>query len=190
MSKAAHQAKKRGIPIVIDPVGVGATKYRTKTARELIHDVPPAIIRGNASEIMALFDAKGSTKGVDSTDSSSSAISAAKDINKKFGSIVCISGETDYIVNRDDITIVKNGQSLMTRVTGLGCTATALCGAFAALNSDYAFATAQAMTVMGIAGEIAAERAQGPGSLQMHFIDALYRLSEEDIHRYIKIGVS
>jgi hydroxyethylthiazole kinase len=189
MFRAAEAARKRKIPIVIDPVGAGATSYRTRTARELIRAVPPEIIRGNASEIMALLETNAKTKGVDSTASSDAAVAIGRELHAKYGSIVCISGKTDYTVGPAGIIRIRNGHILMTRVTGLGCTASAICGAFAAVTADPAVATAEAMAVMGIAGEIAFARSEGPGSLQLHFLDALYRLSAEDIERLLKIEV-
>ena len=181
MFKATEQAAKRGIPIVLDPVGAGATPYRTRTVQDLLAATHPSIIRGNASEIMALCGDRAKTKGVDSTEASKDAVAAAQFLHDSLGSVICISGETDYIVGSRELFRVRNGHPMMTRVTGLGCTATALCGAFAAVNPDPALAAAQAMAVMGIAGEIAVERAEGPGSLQMHFLDALYRLTKDDI---------
>ena len=186
MHKAAARARKRNIPVIVDPVGAGATRYRTETARGLIGQAPPAIIRGNASEIMALPDRGGRTKGVDSTASSDHALAAARELSAKHGSVVCVSGVTDYIIDGRDTTLIRNGHPLMPRVTGLGCTASALCGAFAAVQESCALAAAQAMAVMGIAGEIAAAQAAGPGSLQVGFLDALYRLTEEDIARRLK----
>jgi len=186
MFRAAYQARERNVPIILDPVGVGATVYRTSTARELLQEVPPAVIRGNASEIMALLEEEVQTKGVDSTAASHAAVDVACRLNRIYGSVVCVSGETDYIVYGDDITRVMNGHPMMTKVTGMGCIATALCGAFAAVNHAFAEAASQAMAVMGIAGEMAAENAPGPGSLQVAFNDVLYRLSEEDIRRYLR----
>jgi hydroxyethylthiazole kinase len=186
MFKATEQAAKRGIPIVLDPVGAGATPYRTRTVQDLLAATHPSIIRGNASEIMALCGDRATTKGVDSTEASKDAVAAAQFLHDSLGSVICISGETDYIVGGRELFRVRNGHPMMTKVTGLGCTATALCGAFAAVNPDLALAAAQTMAVMGIAGEIAAERAEGPGSLQMHFLDALYRLTKEDITRHTR----
>ena len=187
MFRAAHQAKKQNIPIILDPVGAGATTYRTSTARDLLHAVPPSIIRGNASEIMAILEEDAKTKGVESTTSSHDALDVARQLNRIHGSVVCVSGEIDYIIDGDSLTKVMNGHPMMTKVTGMGCIATALCGAFAAVNKVYAEAAAQAMAIMGIAGEIGVEGVPGPGSLQVRFLDALYRLSEEDIQRYLKI---
>jgi hydroxyethylthiazole kinase len=187
MFMAAEAARKRKIPIVLDPVGAGATSYRTRTARELIRAVPPEIIRGNASEIMALLETNTKTKGVDSTASSDAAVAIGRKLHAESGAAVCISGETDYTIGRAGVIRGRNGHIMMTRVTGLGCTASALCGAFAAVVSDPTVAAAEAMAVMGIAGEIAFAKSTGPGSLQLHFIDALYRLSADDIGRMVKI---
>ena len=189
MFRAAEAARKRRIPIVLDPVGAGATSYRTRTARELIKAVPPEIIRGNASEIMALLDSDTKTKGVDSSASSDAAVDLGRALHAECGAAVCISGETDYTIGRTGVIRGRNGHIMMTRVTGLGCTASALCGAFAAVTSDPAVAAAEAMAVMGIAGEIAVAGSAGPGSLQVHFLDALYRLSAEDIERLLKLEV-
>lgn len=181
MEKAMRKAKELGKPIVLDPVGAGATVYRTETARRMIKDFAPSIIRGNGSEIMALCSDNVSTKGVDSADSSNAALQSAKILSESSKSTVCISGEVDYIISEKANYAIANGHVMMPKVTGLGCTATALCGAFAAVNSDFGMAAAHAMAVMGIAGEIGAEKSNGPASLQMNFVDALYNLSEKDV---------
>ncbi len=192
MAKAMARAKEKNTPIVLDPVGVGATEYRTRTARELLQVASPSIIRGNGSEIMALGQPdlgkeRVTTKGVDSNSASDLAIDSARALNRKFGAVICITGKTDYIISQAGMTRVKNGDDMMPRVTGLGCTATALCGAFAAVNPDSHLAAAHAMAVMGIAGQIAAETAHGPASLQLNFIDTLYQLSETHIQDYLRL---
>ena len=189
MFKAVHQANKKGIPVILDPVGAGATAYRTRTARELIESGQPTIIRGNASEIMALADDRSKTKGVDSASSSDAAIATAQKLSQTHKCVFCISGATDYIIGEEKILKINNGHSLMTKVTGLGCTASALCGAFAAVEKLPFAATAEAMAVMGIAGEMAARQSTGPGSLQMHFLNILYLLTEDDIAGHLKIDV-
>jgi len=186
MFKAVHQARKKGIPVILDPVGAGATAYRTRTARELIESGKPTIIRGNASEIIALNDDRSKTRGVDSAAASNAAIDTGQKLAQTHKCIVCISGATDYIIDREKILKIKNGHPLMTKVTGLGCTASALCGAFAAVEKLPFMATAEAMAVMGIAGEIAASQSNGPGSLQMHFLDILHSLTEDDINKHLK----
>jgi hydroxyethylthiazole kinase len=186
MMKAAGAAKNRGIPMVLDPVGAGATRFRTDTALRLIAEAPPAIIRGNASEIRALDNSGHSTKGVDSMDASDAALESARSLSEKYGCTVSISGAVDIIIQGNREVRVFNGHPMMTKVTGLGCTATALTGAFAAVNRSAIAAASHAMAVMGIAGEIAAEKSKGPGSLQLNFIDALYCLNEPDLKEHLE----
>ena len=188
MAKAAKRAKKKGIPIVYDPVGAGATPYRTRTILELIQAVPPAVLRGNASEIMACAGASASTKGVDSADAAENALDGARRLSARQGCVVCVSGATDHIVGREGTALIRNGHPLMAKVTGLGCTASALCGAFAAVDPDHFTAVTAAMAVMGIAGEIAAQGSAGPASMQVRFLDALHNLTGEEIGQRLKIS--
>jgi hydroxyethylthiazole kinase len=188
MTKAARQAKTKNIPIIYDPVGAGATPYRTHTIRMLIKIAPPAIVRGNASEIMAIDDDQTKTRGVDSTVATETAIDNARTLSKQYDCVVCVSGETDHIVDKKSTAMIRNGHEWMAKITGLGCTASALCGAFAAVNPDYFAATTAAMAVMGIAGEIAAERSKGPASMQVEFLDALFNIKGEEIEQRLKIS--
>jgi hydroxyethylthiazole kinase len=181
MLQAGAAAKAKGIPVVFDPVGVGATPYRNQVAAAILQTCKPTIIRGNGSEIMALTNQHSKTKGVDSTASSNAALGAAIQLAKETGAVVVISGEEDFITDGTIVRIVKNGSSLMPKVTGMGCTATAVVGAFAAVNPDRLAAATHAMTVMGVAGELAARKADGPGTLQLHFLDALYNLTPETL---------
>ena len=187
MFKAARRAREKGIPVILDPVGAGATTYRTKTARELIAAGPPTIIRGNASEIMALCDDQSRTKGVDSAASSDRAIDIARTLSEAHRCVICVSGAVDYVADQGKMIKVENGHPMMSKVTGLGCTASALCGAFAAIEKSPVTAVVAAMAVMGIAGELAARKAAGPGRLQMHFLDWLYLLDVIDISQLLKI---
>jgi hydroxyethylthiazole kinase len=186
MFAAFSAATKKGIPVIIDPVGAGATAWRTQTVRDLIRAGRPTIIRGNASEILALTDDRSKTKGVDSIAASDEALSSARRISEMNSCVVCVSGVIDYVVDHGDVVKISNGHPMMTKVTGLGCTASALCGAFAAVETNAHAAAAKAMAVMGIAGEMAAQKAFGPGSLQMHFLDVLYNLTENDIRERLK----
>jgi hydroxyethylthiazole kinase len=181
MIRAGTAAQRRGIPIVLDPVGSGATKLRTSTAVRLLQTVAPAIVRGNASEIASLAGAAAGTKGVDSTRSSLEVVDMARDLAERARCVIVVSGAVDIIAGDGKVAKVLNGHAMMPRVTGMGCTASALTGAFAAVNSSRFDAALNAMTVMGIAGEIAADGAQGPGSLQLRFLDALYGIREADV---------
>jgi len=189
MQKAIRQAKALGKPIILDPVGAGATHYRTITTRHLLEEAPPAILRGNASEIMAIVTIEVKTKGVDSIATPEAALDAARHLSRKYNCVVCISGETDWVVQGDQLIKISNGHPLMPRVTGLGCTATALCGAFAAVSESVFQATAGAMATLGIAGELAARNASGPASFQMHLLDALYNLKETDFSERLKLEI-
>ncbi|MFA6617787.1 MAG: hydroxyethylthiazole kinase [Candidatus Neomarinimicrobiota bacterium] len=186
MIKAAKAAKAKGIPIVLDPVGAGATPYRSETCFELLETANPAVIRGNASEIMALENAAVKTKGVDSTQSPDSAMDAAKNLANKYNCIVSISGKIDHLNQGEKIITLEGGSDMMPKITGLGCTATALTAAFIAVNKDTLEAAASAMAVMGIAAEMAEEKASGPGTLQLHMLDAFYNMNENDIGKYLK----
>jgi hydroxyethylthiazole kinase len=185
---AGKAAQEKGIPVVFDPVGVGATPYRNQVAASIVNICKPSVIRGNASEIMSLAKENTSTKGVDSTASSNEALDAAKRLAQQTGAIVVISGEEDFITDGQTVCSVKNGSSLMPKVTGMGCTATAIVGAFAAVNSNYLSSATHAMAVMGVAGEIAAKKADGPGTMQLHFLDALYNLTGDKLAELAKIS--
>ena len=185
MKAAITAASKRSIPIVLDPVGAGATSYRPQTCHELLAQASPTIIRGNASEIMALTDSSVQTKGVDSS-TDQSPLNAAQQLADKHSCVVVVSGEIDLITDGEKCAYVRNGHALMPKVTGLGCTATALTGAFSAVQTDPFLAAAHTMAVMGICGEIATEKSSGPGSLQMNFIDTLFQLNEQQITDLLK----
>jgi hydroxyethylthiazole kinase len=188
MLMAAETANTIHKPWILDPVGAGATSFRDQILHQLLQ-YHPTVIRGNASEIIALAKINTTvTKGVDSTAQSNEAIDAAQILADQYNTIVCISGETDIIISSKQQVSIKNGHSLMTKVTGLGCSATALIGAFIGIAEDKVLAVAAAMSLLGIAGELAAKESNGPGSLQVHLIDKLYNITEEEFSHLLKIG--
>jgi hydroxyethylthiazole kinase len=187
MVKAGKEANRRRIPVVLDPVGSGATAFRTETARMLICECHPSIIRGNASEIKSLAGSVQGTKGVDSQHTPDEVLDDARTLSRNAHCVVSVSGSIDLIVDREAVASVANGHPMMTRVTGMGCTASAITGAFAAVNPSLFRAAAHAMALMGIAGEIAAEKSAGPGSFQMNFLDALYSLQEPVFTQRLKM---
>lgn len=192
MLLAGQSALEHNVPIVFDPVGLGATSYRNQTARRIFKQFTPSIIRGNASEIMALaaelLDTQQQikTKGVDSTAASDNAIETAQTLAQQLGTVIAISGAEDFITDGKSVHSLKNGSPMMARVTGMGCTASAITGAFAGINTDMLEAAAHAMAVMGIAGELATLQSKGPGSLQVNFLDQLYTLTPESIINTLK----
>ncbi|WP_259014510.1 hydroxyethylthiazole kinase [Emticicia fluvialis] len=188
MLLGAQQAQKLNKPWVLDPVGAGATPYRDSSLSELL-SYKPTVIRGNASEILALARANTTpTKGVDSTAESNEAIDAAQQIATEYDTLVCISGKTDIIVSKDKRIYLNNGHALMTRVTGLGCSATAVIGAFIAVIEDKTEALTAAMALFSICGELAAKKAKGPGTLQVLLLDKLFNITEKEFLQTIKLS--
>jgi len=181
MLQAGHTMHALGHPIVLDPVGAGATPYRTQTAWSIIRQCHPTIIRGNASEIVALDGHTISTKGVDTTIDSADALDCAVHLARQTDSVVVVSGATDYITDGDKMEQVTYGSPLQTRVTAMGCTISAIVAAMAAINADALEAAVHAMTLAGLAGEHAAARCQGIGSMAVAWIDELDQISHEGI---------
>jgi len=188
MREAALIAGKRGLPIILDPVGAGASRLRTETALALMRIQRPAILRGNPSEILALAGASCATKGVDSAHRVEDAEEAARSLANAHDCVVVVSGAVDFLTDGKAVVRISGGTPLMPRITGMGCTSTALVGAFAAVSDSPLSAAAAGMAVMKVAAEMAAEKASGPGTLQMHFLDALHNLSQGDLLRRLKIA--
>ncbi|SER38242.1 hydroxyethylthiazole kinase [Faunimonas pinastri] len=187
MRLAALKAGAAGKPWVLDPVGVGATAFRSATAAVLV-EIGPTVVRGNASEILALADAATeATRGVDSTVSSDLSLEAARRIAAVTGGVVAVTGATDYVTDGRDVHALRNGDAMMGRVTGLGCSASALVGAFLAVEPDPLLATTAALAVFGVAGEIAAENAPGPGTLQLRLYDTLYALDRQALQSRLRL---
>ena len=185
MELAGRLMKQKGKPVVLDPVGAGASGLRTRASLRLLDMVRPDILRGNASEIMALASEirsadKVTTKGVDSLNSSDEALDSARALAARFGCVVSVSGVTDIVTDGRRALAVEGGSPLMPLVTGMGCSASAVTGAYAAVCEDRLTAAAAAMAVMASAGEKAGRTAEGPGSFLPAFLDALYLLDAED----------
>ncbi|TGL58375.1 hydroxyethylthiazole kinase [Leptospira sarikeiensis] len=176
IKKAAIAAQKAGTPWVLDPVAVGALSYRTEIAKDLLQH-KPTVIRGNASEILALAGAVGGGKGVDSTAVSSDALPLAKELAQNTGAVVAISGEVDYITDGKETVAVPGGHILMTKVTGVGCSLGALIASFLGVQKDALRAAVSASAVFAIAGSRAAERSSGTGSFAVAFLDELSTIS-------------
>jgi hydroxyethylthiazole kinase len=176
MEKAAAAANAAGVPWILDPVAAGATAYRTEVSNRLI-GLGPAIIRGNASEIMALAgDIGAAGKGVDSTEGSDAAREAARALATRAKCVVAVTGVIDYVTDGEAMTGIANGDPMLSRVTGTGCTATALCGAFLGAGLPAFDAAIAGLAALGVAAETAIGEARGPGSFQVALLDALYNL--------------
>jgi len=185
---AAEEAHRTNKTWILDPVGAGATSFRDEVLSKLL-EFNPTIIRGNASEIIALAKANTTTtKGVDSTAESNEAINAAKYLVENYQSVVCISGATDIIIDENETYFVENGHPLMTKVTGLGCSASAIVGAFAGIFENKTESIVAAMLLLGIAGELSEKISNGPGSLQMNILDKLYNISKQEFFENVKVS--
>jgi hydroxyethylthiazole kinase len=191
MLKAGKKANALHVPVILDPVGAGATRLRTDSARRLIEELSIQVIRGNASEILSLArEESGSrTKGVDSVHTVDQVTETAVALAKDLKTTIAITGAVDLITDGVRICRVMNGHEMMSHVTGTGCTATVIIGAFLAVNSDPLEAATQGLSYFGLAGEKAAAEALGPGSFQIALLDALYEMKEEELKAGAKIQV-
>ncbi|MCM8710276.1 hydroxyethylthiazole kinase [Clostridium sp. SYSU_GA19001] len=186
MIKAGKKANELGVPVILDPVGVGATPYRKETALKLLKEVKFSVIRGNLAEIKTLCGMNALSKGVDSEEAiSEDAKIIAKDLAAKLNSVIVISGAVDYISDGIKIISVRNGHRMLTDVTGTGCMSTSLIGTYCGVTKDYFAAASAGIITMGIAGEMAFERLsdiQGSGSFKVNIIDAIYKISYSDLN--------
>ncbi|RZC68817.1 hypothetical protein C5167_033153 [Papaver somniferum] len=191
MKSAAELVNELGKPWVFDPVAVSASEFRLKTCIELV-GLKPAVIRGNASEILALANASRDThssKGADSSHGSMDAIEAAKSLAKASGAVIAVSGAVDIITDGQRLVGVHNGVAMMQRITATGCAVTALIAAFVAVDPLHAFeATVSALSIFGVAGELGMDMAKGPASLRMHLIDSLHGLDQATILSQVNIS--
>lgn len=190
MIAAGRAAAKRRLPVVLDPVGAGATAFRTRSAARIMAEVRPAVIRGNASEVLSLRDASSKTKGVDALHSVEDAARTAGALAQELETTLAITGPVDLVTDGTRVARVANGHVLMGRVTGTGCTATAAIGAFMAVDADPLSAAATALAYFGLAGEVAAQDASAPGSFMIRMLDALYSLSPDQLQKGCRIALS
>jgi hydroxyethylthiazole kinase len=190
MLLAGKRANELGIPIVLDPVGAGATKLRTESALRLLSERDIAVIRGNASEIATLVGVAAETRGVDAVSLSEDREVVARRAAREFNTTVAITGAIDVITDGQRVSRVENGHPLLASITGSGCMVTSLVGAFLAVESDAWLATIAALVAMGRAGEIAALRAGGPGTFRSHLLDAVAALDAASFEQGQKVSVA
>lgn len=189
MFLALNAARSKNIPIVFDPVGAGATSYRTNVASTILSHQAVTVIRGNASEIVSLNERICSTKGVDSTTDTCLHLKQACALALKYKCIVWMSGKTDIVTDGLASALIHNGHPLMSKVTGMGCTATAITGAFLSINPNPFMGCIHAAILMGVAGEIASEMVKGPGSFKLAFTDALFNISLKDLKKRTNLEI-
>lgn len=188
MEVAGAKALAQGVPVVLDPVGAGASRLRTETALRLLQITRPRVVRANASEILALAGGTGG-RGVDATHGVDEACVAAINLARRTGAVVAVTGVEDYVTDGHRAIRVANGDAWLGRITGSGCAATAVTGAFLAVEPSALSAAAEALIVFGIAGELAAEGCAGPGSYQVRLLDALATVSPETVRQRGRVRV-
>ncbi len=172
---AGRKANERDIPVVLDPVGAGATSFRTETAEQILSEIEVAAVCGNAGEIATLAGLSAEVRGVESL--MGDAETAARKAAGALGVTVAATGETDYVSDGERTLAVSNGHPLMGRVVGSGCASTAVVGCFAAVGGTGAETVAEALAYFGEAGEVAAEEAEGGGTFEPRLLDALAGLA-------------
>lgn len=190
MLRAGRQASALNIPIVLDPVGAGATRMRTQAALRLLSELRITIVRGNASEIGALIGIAGETRGVEAISVAAERETLAQQAAQKLACTTAITGARDVISDGNRLALVENGHPLLASITGSGCMATSLIGAFLAVESDPFFAATAGLVAMGLAGEIAAPASGGPGTFRSHLLDAVASLQEYTILRGQKVSIA
>jgi hydroxyethylthiazole kinase len=184
---AGKRANERGVPIVYDPVGVGATKYRNDTADLILKELNLAVVRGNSGEVGALAGAGGEVKGVESVQGVADPAGVARELAKRRATVVAITGKRDIVSDGTRVFGVDNGHELLKTVTGTGCMATTVIAIFCAVESDKLLAAAAALAAYGLAAQQAARGARGPGSFRTALLDCLYNLKPADVEKGARI---
>ena len=199
MIKAGQKANALNHPVILDPVGAGASSFRSETTFRLLDKIRFSVIRGNISEIKTVYQGIGTTKGVDADindivneENLDETIDFARELSQRTGAIIAITGAIDIIVDANHTTIIRNGCSNISRITGTGCMLSAILGAYVAVNQDSMFdAVSCTVALMGYSGELAQQKVQqqdaGTGSLRVYLIDALSTMTAEKLNGGIKI---
>lgn len=187
MILAGKKANELGIPVVLDPVGAGATNLRTLSAMRILEEVRTTVVRGNQGEIGALSGIRGQVKGVESVGALKEPLQVAEALSRRIGAAVAITGKRDIITDSSKALGVDNGDPFLRTITGTGCMATTMIAAFCAVEKDPVIAAAGGLACFGIAAEMAAEVARGPASFKSALFDAIYNLTPEDIRRRARI---
>ena len=188
MLLAGATANERAVPVVLDPVGAGATTYRTETARRILDSVDVAVLRGNAGEVATLVGIEAEVRGVESIGAGGDPAELARDAARTLGLVASVTGVVDYVSDGNRTIEVANGHELLASVTGTGCMSTVLTGCFLAAKDDVLEAAGEALIAFGVAGEDAAVGASGPGSFHVALYDALAALDPATLTGRAKVS--
>lgn len=190
MEKAMRKANEKDIPVVFDPVGVGATTYRTKSAQWLLEQVKVTVIRGNVSEVASLIGVEAKTSGVDAGEVDEDKTTIAKKTAKKYNTVVVISGEIDVITDGERVVYVENGHQMLTRVSGTGCMTASIIGCFVGASRGVLEGALAGISYMGLAGERAVKRlkeGEGVGTFKINLFDELSTLTSTTWEKEVKM---
>ncbi|RLC36189.1 MAG: hydroxyethylthiazole kinase [Candidatus Nealsonbacteria bacterium] len=189
MIVAGEEANNLKKPVVLDPVGAGATHLRTESALRLQERIKIDIVRGNHAEVSILAGLKGSIKGVESVGSGKNAVEIGQSLARRHNQVVIITGKKDIVTDGKTVIEINNGSPMLGTITATGCMVTSLIATFAAVWDDYIMASTGALVCFGLAGEKAAVKAQGPGSFKVNLFDEVYNLNEEIICKGLKVNI-
>jgi len=189
MKLAARSANRKGIPVVLDVCGAGATMLRDRKSLELLNGSRIDIIKGNASEVARISGESVKTRGVDATEVGTDLAAMAVKLARQRNATVVVTGKVDVSTDGKKTHLVANGHPMMTRVVGTGCMATSVIGAFATVERDFTLAAAAALACYGIAAELAAEQATGPATFKERLFDCLYNLDAATVERRQRISI-
>jgi hydroxyethylthiazole kinase len=182
MLAAGKAANAAGVPVVLDPVGAGATSYRTRTARQIVDEVDVTVLRGNQGEVATLVGVEAEVRGVESIGVDGEPAELARAAARHLGVVVSVTGRVDHVSDGKSVLSVANGHELLTTVTGTGCMSSAITGCFLAVKRDAPLeAAAEALAAFGVAAEDAARDARGPGSFHVGLYDALAALEPDTL---------
>jgi hydroxyethylthiazole kinase len=188
MLAAGKAANAKGIPVVLDPVGAGATHYRTETAKRLLDEVDVAVLRGNAGEVATLVGVEAEVRGVESIAAGGDPAELAREAARALGVVASVTGPVDHVSDGERTLSVANGHELLATVTGTGCMSTAITGCFLAANPGTLAAAAEALAAFGLAAEDAAAVASGPGTFHAALYDALFALTPDSLDERSRIA--
>ena len=189
MLAAGRAASERGVPVVLDPVGAGATRYRTETARRILHDLDVTVLRGNEGEVATLLGVAAEVRGVESIGAVAEPAGLARAAAQSLGVVASVTGAVDHVSDGERVLAVANGHELLAAVSGTGCMSSAITGCFLAAKPDAPLeAAAEALAAFGVAGEDAAGGARGPGSFHVGLYDALAALDPDTLDERARIS--
>jgi hydroxyethylthiazole kinase len=188
MLAAGRAANERDVPVVLDPVGVGATRYRTETAKRILDEVEIAVLRGNAGEVATLVGVAAEMRGVESIGAGGEPAEIARAAARSLGVVAAVTGPVDHVSDGERVARISNGDPMLATITGTGCMSSAVTGCFLAVAESAFDGAVEALVAFGVAGEDAARDAKGPGSFHVNLYDALAALDPATLDRRARVA--